>query len=92
MQGDMIEMSERVPQGYPLRPELMESSYLLYSATRSKVYWQIGRLLQGTLVDHTSAPCGFASLADVATRKLPSFWTVLYCTVPVLLLLSVLLG
>ena len=30
-------------QGYPLRPELMESAYYLYRATRDPVYLEMGR-------------------------------------------------
>eukprot|EP00884_Botryococcus_braunii_P011977 jgi/Botrbrau1/20780/Bobra.0156s0011.2 len=66
-----VSITQRHPiqRGYPLRPELMESTYLLYSATQSPVYLQVGRLLQATLVEHTSATCGYASIADVATRE-----------------------
>lgn len=54
-------------QGYPLRPELMESTFLLAAATGNASYLQAGRTLQATLVDRAAVRCGFASLVDVAT-------------------------
>ena len=54
-------------QGFPLRPELMESTFLLAAATGDASYLEAGRALQATLVDRASQRCGFASLVDVAT-------------------------
>ena len=54
-------------QGYPLRPELMESTFLLAAATGNASYLEAGRALQATLVDRAARRCGFASLVDVAT-------------------------
>ena len=56
-----------VTQGYPLRPELMESTFLLHAATRDARLLRAGRALQATLVERNRARCGYASVADVAT-------------------------
>ena len=57
-------------QGYPLRPELIESTYLLHSATGDQKYLEAGRLFQSTLVERNRERCGYASTADVATGVL----------------------
>lgn len=54
-------------QGYPLRPELMESACLLHAATGSARYLEAGRLMQASIADNMQARCGFASVADVDT-------------------------
>ncbi len=54
-------------QGYPLRPELIESTYLLHAATGDGSYLEAGRLFQSTLVERNKQKCGYASVADVAT-------------------------
>ena len=58
-------------QGYPLRPELIESTYLLHSATGDPKYLEAGRLFQATLVERNLEKCGYASVADVATGTRP---------------------
>ena len=57
-------------QGYPLRPELIESTYLLHAATGDGTYLEAGRLFQSTLVERNQQKCGYASVADVATGAL----------------------
>ena len=53
---------------YPLRPELAESSYALHAATNGHpVYRAAGAMVAKTLEARCKAPCGFASLADVAS-------------------------
>ena len=54
-------------QYYPLRPELMESTYLLHAATGDARYQRAGRTMQRTLLKRNKAACGFASLADTAS-------------------------
>lgn len=53
--------------GYPLRPELMESTYLLYTATRDPRLLGLGASLLGRLRDKNAAKCGYASVQDVST-------------------------
>jgi len=38
---------------YPLRPELVESLYYLYQATRDPMWLQIGKAIVFTLQNHT---------------------------------------
>ena len=53
---------------YPLRPELAESSYALHAATDGHpVYRAAGAMVATTLEARCRAPCGYASLADVAS-------------------------
>ncbi|KAK9830164.1 hypothetical protein WJX72_010087 [[Myrmecia] bisecta] len=57
-------------KGYPLRPELMESTYLLHAATGDPAYLAVGRTLQATLAEGNRQRCGYASVADIATGEL----------------------
>jgi len=62
--------------GYPLRPELAESTYALAAAAaagapppgapRLPVLLRVGRMVQADLVERATAPCGFAALGDVS--------------------------
>ena len=56
-------------QSYPLRPELIESTYLLHSVTGDPKYLQAGRALQETIADKTTRACGFATISDLATGE-----------------------
>ncbi len=56
----------RATQGYPLRPELMESTYLLHAATADASLLEAGRLFQATIRNRTASKCGYASIPDVA--------------------------
>ena len=55
---------------WPLRPELIESTYHLYVATRDPYYLQVAQDIMLTLNNITRVPCGFASIADVNTHRL----------------------
>jgi len=55
---------------YPLRPELVESLYYLYQATRDPMWLQIGKAIVFTLQNHTRVTCGYAGVADVKTGQL----------------------
>ena len=50
---------------YPLRPELAESTLLLWSATKDDVYRHAGQKMASDLVKHAKVKFGFASLKDV---------------------------
>ena len=54
---------------YPLRPELMESAYALYGATNSSFYLDFGASVVDFLQEYCRVPCGFASIADVTTKR-----------------------
>ncbi|KAK9821875.1 hypothetical protein WJX74_008265 [Apatococcus lobatus] len=59
-----------VQRSYPLRPELIESTYLLHSITGDDKYLKAGRALQETIANKTLQHCGFATIADLATGQL----------------------
>jgi len=54
---------------YPLRPEFIESTYLLYRATRDPVYLEIGKNIFKSL-QSCKVECGYASIANVETSRL----------------------
>ena len=54
----------------PLRPELIESAYYLYSATGDSKYVQFGKDVLWALQNRSRVACGFASIADVETGRL----------------------
>ncbi len=54
-------------QGYPLRPELMESTFMLYEATGDDAYRRAGQALQQRLLARNKVECGFAGVSDVTT-------------------------
>lgn len=54
--------------GYPLRPEMAESTLLLYQSTRDMHWLRVGRDIVYSLYNYTRVPCGFAAVADVTTK------------------------
>ena len=64
----------RTPQdgqlGYPLRPELAESTYLLYRATRDGDLLDHGRDMIVSLQYLTRTACGFSAVRDVTSHAL----------------------
>lgn len=55
---------------YPLRPEFMESTYLLYQATKNPFYLHVGKEILKSLNQLTKAECGYATVHDVETKTL----------------------
>jgi hypothetical protein len=55
---------------WPLRPELVESAYHLYVATRDPHYIDIAEHVFNTLQNSSRVDCGYASIADVTTHRL----------------------
>ncbi|PWA35683.1 glycosyl hydrolase family 47 protein [Artemisia annua] len=55
---------------YPLRPELAESTYYLYQATKDPWYMEVGEAIVNSLNLHTKVDGGFASVRDVTTMQL----------------------
>jgi len=53
---------------YPLRPELIESTYHLYQATKDPYYLEVGARLLRDLQTHTRRHCGFATVHNVLHR------------------------
>ena len=54
----------------PNRPELLESAYHLYTATKDDKYLGFGRDVFGHLNSKLKVKCGYAALADVLTGRL----------------------
>ncbi|EYU42528.1 hypothetical protein ABFS82_09G026200 [Erythranthe guttata] len=55
---------------YPLRPELAESTFYLYQATKDPWYLEVGESIVDSLNLHTRVEAGFASIRDVTTMEL----------------------
>ncbi|KAK3035802.1 hypothetical protein RJ639_034618 [Escallonia herrerae] len=55
---------------YPLRPELAESTFYLYQATRDPWYIEVGASIVDSLNLYTKVEGGFASVRDVTTMQL----------------------
>ncbi|KAF8030503.1 hypothetical protein BT93_E2825 [Corymbia citriodora subsp. variegata] len=56
-------------KSYPLRPELMESTYWLYKATRDPRYLDAGRDMVASLQYGARCPCGYCHISDVEFHK-----------------------
>jgi hypothetical protein len=56
--------------GYPLRPELMESTFMLHAATGDPHLLSVGAALHQRLRDRNRVACGYASVGDVSTGQL----------------------
>ncbi|KAM8929941.1 ER degradation-enhancing alpha-mannosidase-like protein 1 isoform 2-T2 [Pelodytes ibericus] len=54
---------------YPLRPELVESTYLLYQATKNPFYLHVGMDILMSLEKHAKAKCGYATLHHVVEKS-----------------------
>jgi mannosidase alpha-like ER degradation enhancer 2 len=63
--------------GYPLRPELVESTYYLFHYTRDHEYQRMGAQLFRDFVRHCRTDAGYAALSSVVTKEqsdsMPSF-------------------
>lgn len=63
---------------YPLRPELVESTYLHYRSTEDRSWLIAGKVFLESLEKFTKTDCGYASIKDVTTLELdnsmPSFF------------------
>jgi len=58
-----------VSPGYPLRPEIVESTWYLYRLSGDTAWRDMGRTLLEDFVRHTRTDSGFAALADVVTKE-----------------------
>ena len=65
-------------RSYPLRPELAESTFYMHEATRDPTWLVAGRDMVRAIQNSCKTKCGFASIADVETRRqtdiMPSFF------------------
>ncbi|XP_061781820.1 ER degradation-enhancing alpha-mannosidase-like protein 2 [Nerophis lumbriciformis] len=65
-QGHSVDKRE----GYPLRPELMESAMYLFRATGDHTYLQLGFDALESIEKIAKTPCGYASVKDVRDHQL----------------------
>lgn len=54
---------------YPLRPEIVESTWYLYRLTGDPAYREMGRTIFDDFVRHTRTDAGFASLKSVVSKE-----------------------
>ncbi|XP_065909558.1 ER degradation-enhancing alpha-mannosidase-like protein 1 isoform X2 [Dysidea avara] len=54
---------------YPLRPELIESTYLLYQATRNPFYLYVGSDILESLEKHARNKCGYSTIHNVLDKS-----------------------
>ncbi len=55
--------------GYPLRPEIVESTYYLYHYTKDPKYLLMGQTLWRDFVKHCRTDEGYAALKNVITKE-----------------------
>lgn len=55
--------------GYPLRPEIVESTYILYRYTADEKYLEMGKTFFEDFVKHCKTEAGYASLKSVVTKE-----------------------
>jgi mannosidase alpha-like ER degradation enhancer 2 len=60
---------EVVHSGYPLRPEIVESTYYLYQYTMDEKYLQMGKTFFEDFVKYCKTDEGYASLKSVVTKE-----------------------
>jgi ER degradation enhancer, mannosidase alpha-like 2 len=65
---DFSNMSVTSP-GYPLRPEIVESTYYLYHYTRNRKYLRMGETMWHDFVKYCRNDVGYAALKSVITKE-----------------------
>lgn len=60
---------EVVHPGYPLRPEIVESTYYLYSLTKDPKYLSMGKQIWDDFVKHCRTEAGYAHLKNIVTKE-----------------------
>ncbi|KAJ3273781.1 ER degradation-enhancing alpha-mannosidase-like protein 1 [Terramyces sp. JEL0728] len=54
---------------YPLRPEFVESTYMLYQATQNHYYLEVGEQILEDLNKYARVPCGFSGFSNVLDKQ-----------------------
>ena len=65
---DYSTMTVKSP-GYPLRPEIVESTYYLYHFTRDRKYLRMGQTMWRDFVKYCRTDDGYAALKSVVTKE-----------------------
>ena len=72
---DVLHSTQR---GYELRPELSESTSILYLVTKDKRFLRDGRIIVEDLITYSKVKGGFATIEDALTKKrkdhMPSYF------------------
>ena len=67
-----------VHAAYPLRPEIIESAYVLHRRTHDRRYLDMGQTFFAALVTHCRTDAGYTTLKDVVTKEkgdlMPSYF------------------
>jgi mannosidase alpha-like ER degradation enhancer 2 len=58
-----------VSGGYPLRPEIVESAYVLHELTGDPRYREMGRIFLADLRRHCRTGAGYTVLENVVTKE-----------------------
>lgn len=58
-----------VSSGYPLRPEIVESTYILYQTTKHPKYLAMGKQMFEDFVKHCRTEVAYAGLKSVVTKE-----------------------
>ena len=58
-----------VSAGYPLRPEIVESAYILHHYTKDPKYLTMGKQMFDDFVKHTRHDVAYAGLKSVVTKE-----------------------
>lgn len=58
-----------VHAGYPLRPEIVESTYYLYRSTGDPIYLAMGKQMWGDLMKNCRTETAYAGLKSVVTKE-----------------------
>ncbi|XP_055353568.1 ER degradation-enhancing alpha-mannosidase-like protein 1 isoform X2 [Paramacrobiotus metropolitanus] len=66
---DWFHEHENIPL-YPLRPELAESTYFLYRATKNPLYLHVGKWMVEGINSISRVKCGFATVHNFRDRSL----------------------
>ena len=72
-QLNYVTMTITNPQ-YPLRPEIIESTYYLYTYTHDAKYLAMGKTYLDALMKYCHTEDGFAALAMCGARKKRTIW------------------
>lgn len=71
-EGYNLQVNQPQPgqKGYPLRPELIESTYHLYRVTRDPSFLHMGKDFVQSINTIARTECGYATIKDVDTHEL----------------------
>ncbi|KAJ1561591.1 ER degradation-enhancing alpha-mannosidase-like protein 1 [Nowakowskiella sp. JEL0078] len=68
---ERFDFSAKAPSinSYPLRPEFIESTYMLYQATKNPIYLEIGEMVLNDIEKYSRTKCGYSGIDDVLKKS-----------------------